>query len=40
MNSNIKHKSEVQSVSRAAEEFSKSLYSVIMKAEDHRPDPG
>ena len=34
MNSNIKHKSEVKSVSRAAEEFSKSLYSVIKKTEE------
>ena len=34
MTSRIKHKAEVKSVARAAEEFSKSLYSVIMKYEE------
>ena len=34
MTSNIKHKKEVKSVAMAAEEFSKSLYSVIMKTEE------
>ena len=33
MNSNIKHKSQVKSVSKAAEEFSKSLYGVIKETE-------
>ena len=33
MNSNIKHKTEVKSVSKAAEEFSKSLYGVIKETE-------
>ena len=33
MNSNIQHKTEVKSVSKAAEEFSKSLYGVIKETE-------